>query len=161
MRRQNGFSMIELLMVVAILLIVAALAVPNYWKARISANESAAASSIRTINTAEVAYLTAYPQSGYADLTSLSGPTPCVPSSTSACLLDNSLAMATAAPGRSGYIYLVNVVSGNYVAAARPASPGMTGNKTMCSVNDSVVRFDANGAVVNTVSGCVSLPTLH
>ena len=153
--------MIELLMVVAILLIVAALAIPNYWKARISANESAAASSIRTINSAEVAYLTAYPQSGYADLPTLSGPTPCVPSSTSACLLDNSLAMATAPPGRSGYVYLVNLVSDNYVAAARPVSPGMTGNKTMCSVNDSVIRFDPNGPVVNSVGGCLSLPALH
>jgi prepilin-type N-terminal cleavage/methylation domain-containing protein len=159
--RQRGFSLIELLIVVAIILIIAAIAIPNYWKARMSANESAAANGIRTINSAEILYVTAYPSAGYADLTTLGGPSPCVASSVQACLIDNNLATATAVPGKSGYTYLTNIVAGNYVAAAKPVQAFVSGTKTICSVNDSILRFDANGGTVNTVGACTALPGLQ
>jgi type IV pilus assembly protein PilA len=92
MRKQKGFSLIELLIVVAIILIIAAIAIPNLLRARIAANESSAVSSIRTMNTAMVTYQSTYPTVGYAASTPVLGPsasTGCTtPASTNACLID-------------------------------------------------------------------------
>ena len=105
--------------------------------------------------------MSSYPAAGYADLTALSGASPCVASPAAACLIDNNLATATVSPGKSGYTYLINVVAGNYVAAAKPVQVGVSGTKTLCSINDAVVRFDSSGASVTTVNGCNSMPGLQ
>ncbi len=72
-RLQKGFSLLELLIVVAIILIIAAIAIPNLLRARVSANESAAVSTLRTLNTAEASYIMAYPIAGYGTLATLGG----------------------------------------------------------------------------------------
>src|SRR5262245_41117638 len=81
---------------------------------RIAANESSAASSVRTVNTAEVSYLTTYPASGYsaalANLGPGAGACPNPPVAATACLIDRQLSIANAAPGKNGF--LVNELGG-------------------------------------------------
>src|SRR5579863_6335821 len=86
--KQKGFSLIELLIVVAIILIIAAIAIPNLLRSRMAANEASSVGSIRTINTSAVTYSSTYPQDGFpASLTALGGAAPCSATSSASCLL--------------------------------------------------------------------------
>ena len=141
--------------IVFTILIVAAVLIPNLLRSRMSANESAAASTVRTINTSQVTYSTRFPERGYAaDLATL-GPGPggsCSGEGTAehACLLDNVLAGAQCRAGewcsKSGYNYSMAAVCdsaglcSNYVVIATPIVIGSTGRKSFCATSDSVVR---------------------
>jgi type IV pilus assembly protein PilA len=145
MGKQKGFSLIELLIVVAIILIIAAIAIPNLLRARIAANESSAVASIRTINTAQISYNSAYPTAGFGALSVLSGDCSggTLPSSTAACLIDSQLASGT----KSGYSFYSTASGGppasSYVAYANPLTVNTTGVRAFCSVSDAVVRYAA------------------
>jgi len=146
MRGSKGFSLIELLIVVAIILLIAAIAVPSFLRSRIAANESAAVSSLRTVNTAQISYNSAYPTVGYAALlTSLGGTTCSPPNSTSACLIDTVLA----AGQRSGYTFQLSNVSGSpassYNVIATPILWNYSGIRYFCSFEDAVIRESMTG----------------
>ena len=161
----RGFSLIELLIVVAIILIIAAIAIPNLLRSRIAANEASAASAVRSINTAEFAYNSQYPTDGYAAaLANLGGPAPCTPNPVAACLIDNMLATAiVGSSGKSGYVFAATGLIPNgatnlsFVSAASPSDYNRTGVRDFCSTEDGVIRFDAGAPAslpVNTLAAC-------
>jgi type IV pilus assembly protein PilA len=152
MKRTKGFSLIELLIVVAMILIIAAIAVPSYLRSRIAANESAAVASIRTINTAQISYNSVYPTTGFSDtLAALGGLNCAPPDSTSACLIDTQLGADPAL--KNGYTFALSNVTGTpkstYTIIGSPYQPNVSGIRYFCSFEDAVVRFSTT-----SISAC-------
>lgn len=144
-RKNKGFSLIELLIVVAIILIIAAIAIPNLLRSRIAANEASAVGSLRTLNTAEVTYSTACGSSFSTTLLQLGPP---LAGCATADLIDSVLAAGT----KSGYIFLytpaaaVAGITGAYTINADPVTPGTTGQRHFFTDQSGVVRADPAAA---------------
>jgi type IV pilus assembly protein PilA len=154
MRKANGFSLVELMIVVAIILIIAVIAIPNLVRARMAANDSSAAGSIHAINVAEVGYFGAYPTIGFsASLAVLGGPDPCVPTTTTACLIDNTLATNNGGSGKSGYNFAVtgspaagSPINNQFYDTGTPIT-SLSGTRAYCSTDDMVVRLQPAGNI--------------
>jgi type IV pilus assembly protein PilA len=150
LKKQKGFSLIELLIVVAIILIIAAIAIPNLLRSRMAANEASAVGSIRTINTACVTYSTTYPDVGYP--TTLAQLKPAASAtSANADLIDSVLAGGT----KSGYSFTMTVGAAattpqtGYTVASAPLSSS-SGTRTFFSDQSGVIRGSATGTADST-----------
>ena len=156
MRREAGFSLIELLVVVAIILIVAGLSIPSILRSRIAADEAGAAATIKLLNSAQISYNSTYPTVGYAPSLGALGGTSCSPPDpTSACLIDTALAAGT----KSGYSFTIPPASvtgtpnATYQVIATPILWNYYGMRYFCAYADAVVRV--NTTTITTCDGTV------
>jgi type IV pilus assembly protein PilA len=171
-RKQKGFSLIELLIVVAIILIIAAIAIPNLLKSRQAANNAAAAATVRTLNTTETTFVTTYPSAGFADLKTLGPGAASCPATggvqTAACLVDSTLG-CTAGVAGTGCLkdtswYDIAVTTGDYTVTAMGLSASQS--QDYCSNGDAAIHFQpaagtatsASEGTVITHDNCAKLP---
>jgi prepilin-type N-terminal cleavage/methylation domain-containing protein len=143
-RSERGFSLVELLIVVAVILIIAAIAIPNFISSKLRANEAAAVENIRTITSANVVYSTTW-QTGYAATLGTLGGNSASPTATAAGLLDSVLSSGD----KSGYSYSYSAstpdASGNvnsYTINASPDVPGQTGVRYFYTDQTAVIRYN-------------------
>ena len=168
----RGFSLIELLIVVAIILIIAAIAIPNMLRSKMTANQAAAVANLRTISTASVSYWVTYSNGYPPSLTSLGGSLP--PATCNlAVLIDESI--ATAPNQKSGYQFAYTGDQGNvatpppgctpgfngYLATAAPLSVGLTGDISYCTNEPGVIHYDTTGALAGSSGACDALPVIQ
>jgi prepilin-type N-terminal cleavage/methylation domain-containing protein len=148
-RKEQGFSLIELLIVVAIILIIAAIAIPNFIRARISANEASAVTSMHAVSTAEIGYASAYPAIGFsvalADLGS-GGTTPCPGTPTASCFLDVSLASGLKSGYKFTYVQDTTYTpSLGYSFNGDPGYYGVTGLQSYYIDQTNIIRYSTSG----------------
>ena len=155
-KETRGFSLIELLIVVAIILIIAAIAIPNFMRSRIAANQASAISSCRVIDSAEMTYSMQYGIGFSSTLSNLGPPPSGTPTSTSsAALIDEVL--ASGAKGGYVFTYAPAAADGNghyqqFTLNADPSQPGRTGNNYYFSNHTFVIHVNADAPATSSDS---------
>jgi type IV pilus assembly protein PilA len=134
-QKRSGFSLIELLIVIAIILIIVTIAVPNLNNARIHASETAAIGAIRAIHEAQVQYFSTYKRFA-ATLAELGPPTSGASSSAAADLIQEDLASGT----KGGYKFVVMATPSGYTISANPVAFGSSGRRTFYSDTNMTLR---------------------
>ena len=170
---QRGFSLIELLVVVAIILIIAAIAIPSLLNSRIAANEAAAAVTVRTITTAAMTYNSTYGNGFPPTLATLGGPPAGPASCNQAILLDEII--TTPPNSKSGFAFNFTPVGPTvpppagcgapgtdaYLVTAVPVTENLTGIRSFCSDEPGTIHYDVSGAAAGTQAACEALPALQ
>lgn len=146
-KMERGFSLIELLIVVAVILIIAAIAIPNFIRSRMRANEASAVQNLRTITTANTIYLTTY-GIGYSTNLAKLGGTLVIVDSNQAGLIDSVL--ATGKKGGYSFAYVVTAADplGHPVAftvTADPLTVGSTGENSFFIDQSAIIRHNSTG----------------
>ncbi|MGH9863332.1 MAG: prepilin-type N-terminal cleavage/methylation domain-containing protein [Candidatus Acidiferrales bacterium] len=151
-RTQAGYSLIELLVVVAVILVIAAIAIPNYFRSKMSANESTTVANLRSMTTALTIYSLTFKECGYPNTLAKLGPgSP--PSNMTANLLEGGMAADTF--NRTGFTYTYRLIGGvgdcsglpgnDYELEARPMLFNRTGLRGFYVNPTLVIRFDTDG----------------
>ena len=144
LRERYGFTLVEIMIVVAIISLLAAIAIPNLLRARHNANEAASIAAVRTISTACESFRSAQTPTTYpASLAALGSATP--------PYIDNILAGATASTSsKQGYYYTYALVNANqFTCTASPAVSGTTGTRVFFVDETGVIRLtNASGAPI-------------